>query len=314
MNEVDALRLERTALLDELETIYRQVEVEFYARGREQEITYQELRERNKELQRRLDELQETQRMLIRSERLAAMGEMAAAIVHEIRNPLTVILVRTEMMQEHRDRSAQNLEMILRSAEYLKKLTENVLHFSRAQMGDARSLDLNEVVFELEAFVKPIVRNVEMQLEVDPEIPKVLADPSQVEQVLMNLVLNALDAVGSNGQVTLTTGRGSVEETVKQEIEANRPHKLAIEMRESGLAGDFAYVEVRDRGPGIRPGDLDHLFEAFFTTKETGKGTGLGLSIVRTIVAEWGGNVLVASTEGEGTSFKVFLPCVRETA
>lgn len=318
--QVEGLKQENTFLLNELEIIYRKVEEHLLASGHEREIAYQELRDRNRELQDRLEELekahrelQETQQMLIRSERMAAMGEMAAAIVHEIKNPLTVIIGRVELMMLVGDGvRRQDLEILLKWGEYLRDLVENILRFARHHRGKACDLDLNALLTKLEAFVKPIIRHVAVQVDLTPGILHITADPGQIEQVLMNLVLNALDAVGRRGRIYLTTGRGSIRAAIEQEVAAGRPHKLAIETEEA-LTGDFVFAEVRDDGPGISEGHLSQIFEAFFTTKGAEKGTGLGLSIARTILTEWGGNILVSSTEGQGASFKVFLPSARQT-
>jgi signal transduction histidine kinase len=319
--QVEGLEQEKTFLLNELEAIYRKVEEHLLASGHEREVAYQELRGRNRELQDRLEELekahrelQETQQMLIRSERMAAMGEMAAAIVHEIKNPLTVIIGRVElMMLVGEGVRRQDLETLLKWSEYLRDLVENILRFARHHRGKACELDLNALLTKLEAFVKPIIRHASVRLGLAPGIPRVVADPGQIEQVLMNLVLNALDAVGRRGHISLNTGRGSIQAAVEQEVRAGRPHRLAIEMEGEALTGDFVFAEVRDDGPGISEAHMGRLFEAFFTTKGAEKGTGLGLSIARTILTEWGGNILASSAEGQGASFKVFLPSARQT-
>ncbi len=318
--QVEALKQEKAHLLNELETSYRQMEEHLLASDREREIAYQELRERNRELQNRLEELErahrelrEAQRMLVRSERLAAMGEMAAAIVHELKNPLAVIIAQMSwILDQDSSPTKRSLERVLEASENLRDLVENVLGFARHHRGEAHDLDLNALLTELKAFVEPILKGAEVALDLEPDLPRVLADPAQIEQVLMNLTLNAVDAVGGNGRICLATSGGSIQEAVEEEARAGRPHMLAVEVGEETLAKRFVSAEVRDSGPGISEGHLAHLFEAFFTTKGEEKGTGLGLSIARTIVREWDGNILVSSTEGQGASFRVFLPPMAE--
>ncbi|MDA0746424.1 MAG: ATP-binding protein [bacterium] len=318
--EVLVLQQERDSLLAELQKAYLEMEEHLLSSGREQKIAYQVLRDRNEELQERLDELEkahqdlkEAQRMLIRSERLAAMGEMAAAIVHEIKNPLAVIIGRASWLLSDDQAPAQrSLEFILKAGQHLKSLVEDVLNFARHHRGKAQNLDLNEVISELKAFLTPVTRMARLELELAPDLPWVLCDPGQVEQVLTNLVLNALDATEKKGHIRLISSRGSIQKSLDAETEAKCPYVLASEMAEEVLAADFACLEVRDNGPGIPEETLSHIFEAFYTTKGESEGTGLGLSIARTIVGEWGGNILVASRAGEGTSFRVYLPVDRE--
>ena len=314
--EVETLKRERALLLDELESAYLRMEAQLLGSEHEREIPYQELRDRNAQLEFRLGELekahhelQETQRMLIRSERLAAMGEMAAAIVHEIKNPLTIILGRIGLVEYEGGVIGQkDLDVIGRAAEYLKGLADNVLRFARQHEGEARSTDLNQVIAGLEDFVKPIIRSVDLHLDLNRNIPRALADSGQAEQVLVNLIINAVDALQDGGEVTLRTGTGTVKDAVAAERAAGRPYMLAIETEEGASTGPYVFGEVRDNGPGIGERDLERIFETFFTTKPEGEGTGLGLSICRTIVGGWGGNILIASTKGQGVSSKVFLP------
>ena len=125
----------------------------------------------------------------------------------------------------------------------------------------------------------------------------------------MNLILNALDAVGDRGLIQVGTGTSSIQSAVAEEIRTGRNWVLAVETDEEVQAEECVYAEVQDNGPGIQKAHMTRLFESFFTTKGEEKGTGLGLSISRTILSELGGNILVASSEGSGTTFKVFLPC-----
>ena len=169
-------------------------------------------------------------------------------------------------------------------------------------------MDINNLVKGIVTLVKPFVRNLEVSTDLVSGLPSVRVNPSQVEQVLMNLVLNSVAAVGRVGEITVSTGRTTICLALRREDLRGRPHALVIQMDEEALSFENIVVEVADNGPGIREDHLLEIFEAFFTTKGDGEGTGLGLAIARSIIGEWGGNILVASREGEGASFRVFLP------
>ena len=318
-SQVSALELERAAMLDELEAVYVQMEEHLSAARLERDIAYQGLRERNLELEQRLAELekalhdlQETQQMLIRSERLAAMGEMAAAMVHEIRNPLSVIIGSADLLRLGGGDPQKDLELLLKASEFLMDLSHNILQFSRHHRGKASDFDLNALITKLEALVKPLFKIVDLRFALRGGLPLVRADPNQIEQVIMNLILNALDAVGHGGLIQVATGTGSIQKAVAEEVRTGRYWALAVETDEEVQAGECVYAEVQDNGPGIHKAHMSRLFESFFTTKGEEKGTGLGLSIARTILSEWGGNILVASSEGSGATFKVFLPRLKD--
>jgi len=314
--QIERLATENAALLEELETAYREMETLVESAEREQALTYEALRERNQDLQSRLEELEathqelkEAQQLLVRSERLAAMGEMAAAIVHELKNPLNVMLGRLDLMKyDDLPVTPKDIDALHRSAVYLVKLTENILGFARQHQGVAELLIIDDLIQAVISFVQPIYKGVHIDLQLDPQTPLVHIDASKVEQVIMNLVLNAIDAMDKQGALFLATGRGTVAEAVTLAEQEARKWVLAIDIDKADQDQEFVYVIVKDDGPGIPEDNLARLFEAFFTTKEKGKGTGLGLSIVRTIVEEWGGNILLDSLEDEGAQFKVFIP------
>ena len=222
---------------------------------------------------------------------------------------MTGILGNLELMHVYKKLPTEKqLEVLYQSAQYLHRLTNNILGFSRKQKGVACEVDLNRVLENLMGFLTPFYKRVEIEMVPDPEIPEAWADPNKVEQILMNLVLNAVDAMDKRGEVRLESGKGTILDAVAQMKEAGRPSTLAVEMSASELEKEYVIARVVDNGPGISAEHLGRVFEAFYTTKEEGKGTGLGLSIVRTIVEEFGGNLLLDSKEGEGAVFTVFLP------
>lgn len=314
-----ALEAENSHLLDELEMAYRQMEAVLLAGNRERRVTYNELGQRNKELQQMLAELgtshnqlQEAQRMLLRAERMSAMGQMAAAIVHEINGPLTVIAAQAEMLliEEQEETRKADLQGILDAALRLGDLARNSLLFSRRRHVPPGLFDLNKKVRDVQRFFAPLTKEVEVEVALDEQLPQVTASPSQVEQVLTNFMLNALDAMGEQreGRLCIATGAAAPAALIAREEADGRRTCLALEADADFLQQTAAYAQVRDSGAGIAAGEMDEIFEAFFTTKDEEKGTGLGLAISRSIAADHRGNILVASTPGAGASFSLLLP------
>ena len=312
----DELRQENAQLLNELESVYREAEGLLLAVDNERVAAYRELKERNRDLENRLEELNaaheelgQAQKMLVRSERMAAMGEMASSIVHEIRNPLHVIGGHVELLMSRMEHGqAGNLAEIAKALGRLQGLTENVLRFSRKQSKHKSDIDLNAIVDQLLTFMTPVLKTVTVRLAFGRDIPPVHADVSQVEQVLMNLLLNAQEALDGTGEVVLETGSETIEQAMSRECRAGRICTLAVEQGAEAMTTEFVFVEVRDSGPGIPADLLPKIFQPFVTSKS--EGTGLGLSISRTIVENWGGNILAASNPGQGAGFRVFLPMI----
>lgn len=315
----EALKAENLHLLDELEMAYRQMEAVMVVGNRERRMAYDELRQRNEELQRRLAELgtshaqlQETQRMLLRAERMSAMGQMAAAIVHEINGPLTVIAAQAEMLliTEREESRKAELQGIFDAALRLGDLAHNSLLFSRRRHIPPGLFDLNKKVRDVQRFFAPLTKEVEVEVAFDDQLPQVTASPSQVEQVLTNFMLNALDAMGEleEARLCIATGAAAPAALIAREEATGRRTCLALEAAPDFLQQTAAYVQVRDSGAGIAVDEMDEIFEAFFTTKDEEKGTGLGLAISRSIAADHQGNILVASKPGAGASFSLLLP------
>lgn len=310
--ELEALKAERLALLDELEATYKQLEEVLSTKNYETEITYQELRKRNQELQQNLAELQETQHMLVHSERLSAMGQMAAAIVHELNNPLTVLSGRVQMLLarerlEYRD----EIVHIREATRKLTEMTRNILRFARRKHLDqgALPLDLNPLIEEVLNFFLPLMKKIELHTELTPALPQVWGNATQIEQVMTNLMVNAADAIEDQPErgLLVSTGMGNLAGMLAIEQERGWETRFALPVQERDLQRDSVFAAVADKGPGIGAENMDQLFEAFFTTKGPGKGTGLGLAICRSIAENLQGNILVASKVGEGAIFRLIL-------
>lgn len=315
-----ALTEENARLLEELERAYLQMESYLLASQEEADVAYRELERKNRQLERRLQELEEThtelreaERQLIHSERLAAMGQLAASIVHELRTPLTIIqgnieLFLMDMGQRDEEAERELLNLVLEQCGRLSGLVENTLSFSRRQEIRATSVEVNGVLEDLLNFLRNVKgKGVEVQTEFQLGLPRLRGDPNHLQQVFMNLILNALDAMEGRGSLQITTGLTKMGDVLQTQMDAC-PYVLALEVGEERMNDRVVYVEIRDEGRGISEKHLERIFEPFYTTKEKGKGTGLGLAICRSILEKYGGNILVASREGEGVRTNVLLP------
>ena len=234
------------------------------------------------------------------AQKMEAVGRLAGGIAHDFNNLLTVMTSCSELLLgdlEHEDRRRGDVEEIRRAAQRAAALTRQLLAFSRKQILQPTLLDLNSVVSEMERMLLRVLgEDILLETRLDPDLGFVRADHGQVEQVLMNLVVNARDAMPDGGRIFIET----------RNIDA---HVLDLD-----AAGDETAValEVRDEGHGIPPEAMPYIFEPFYTTKELGKGTGLGLSTVYGIVKQSGGEVEVESTPGTGSLFRIVLPRYRE--
>ena len=313
----EKLQAENTYLLDELEMAYRQMEGILSVSDLETQIAYQELRARNRELQQRLSEieqahvqLKQAQRMLVRSERMSAMGQMASAIIHEINNPLAVISGHLELLLKEENTEEQEFVFTAmhRGTQRLKDLTRNILNFSRKKHAEVSDLNLNSVCDDLLTFFLPLTQGIDVHTSFNFELPEVRGDATQIEQVITNLLVNALDATRNvdRGLIEIATGAAAAEEVASEEEERGWSVFRALSSDVDDVP--MAFAEVRDNGPGIATESMAEIFEAFFTTKDENVGTGLGLAICRSIADSCRGEILLASKVGEGTSFRFFLP------
>jgi PAS domain S-box-containing protein len=233
------------------------------------------------------------------AQKMEAVGRLAAGIAHDFNNLLTIINGYSEMMVDEQPSPAiaEMAGSIRQAGERAAVLTRQLLTFSRQQVMQPRVLDLNARVREIEPLLRRTLgEEIELAVQLAPELPAVQTDPSQLDQILMNLALNARDALPRQG--------GRIE------IATARTHLSGASLRaHPGLgAGDYAVLSVRDNGAGMPPEVRSHIFEPFFTTKPQGQGTGLGLPTVFGIARQSGGTVLVETNPGQGTLMRVLLP------
>jgi PAS domain S-box-containing protein len=259
------------------------------------------LRESHHRLEETLVELRRTQDQLVRQERLAAVGQLAAGIAHDFNNILTSILGFAELIQMAPDTPApirQKLEHIITPAQKAALLVRQILDFSRKSIRQVQQLELGGFIQQTLGFLRhSITDNIRMQVKVEPGKYRLNADPTQLQQALTNLVVNARDAMPEGGRLT---------------IELTHRHFGPGQPRPDNCTdltpGEWVALAVTDTGTGIPADVLPHIFEPFFTTKGVGQGTGLGLSQVYGIVRQHGGCIEVSSREGQGTTFTLYLP------
>ncbi len=245
---------------------------------------------------------EELSAQLRQAQKMEAVGQLAGGIAHDFNNLLTAISCNVELLLDeipvtdaHRDDVVQIREAAARAA----ALTRQLLAFSRRQVLQPTSLDLNATVGNMDRLLRRVLSaDVQLHTALHAAVPPVYADAGQMEQVLMNLVLNARDAMHAGG--TILVG------TAPLQLDAPLAHRFGVVP-----AGEYVALSVKDAGSGIHSDVLGRLFEPFFTTKAHGKGTGLGLATVHGIVAQSSGHIVVDTTVGKGTTFTVYLPVAR---
>jgi PAS domain S-box-containing protein len=240
---------------------------------------------------------------LRQSQKMEAIGRLAGGVAHDFNNLLTAINGYADILAAGiapDDGRRADVEEIRRAGDRAASLTRQLLALSRRQVFQPIVIDLNDVVAGIAPMLRRLVgEQIELHCPATPNLGRVRADPSQIEQVLLNLVVNARDAMPSGGTLTIETADAELDD------EYARTHPAVI-------PGRYVLLAVRDTGMGMDKPTMEHLFEPFFTTKALGEGTGLGLATVYGIVAQSGGNVTASSEPGQGSLFRVLLPRVAE--
>ena len=239
---------------------------------------------------------------LRQAQKMEAVGRLAGGIAHDFNNLLTAIRGNAELMS-HRVKKdpamAAEVDEILHAADRAASLTRQLLAFSRKQILQPITIDINEIIGAVARMARRLIgTDVQLKLQLAKSVSKVLADPAQIEQVLLNLIVNARDAMPNGGMITV--------QTANVHLDAEAP-----QVSQAGIAsGPFVMLAVTDNGIGMDQATQARIFEPFFTTKETGRGTGLGLSTVYGIIRQTGGAITVDSERGKGASFRVYLPAL----
>lgn len=238
------------------------------------------------------------------AQRMEAMGRLVGGVAHDFANLLTLIAGYSEILLNRigsKDPLRPELEEIRNAAARGGRMTSQLLGFTRGQTAERRPLDLNTLIGDMERMLRPILgEHIELETALSPDLGKVTADAGQMEQVILNLILNARDAMPTGGRIRV--------ETANVELDA------ATAAARGATPGPSVMLTISDTGHGIDAESIERVFEPFFTTKEQGKGTGLGLSTVHTVVKQSGGEVWVRSRPGQGATFSICLPRARAEA
>ena len=249
------------------------------------------LKQSREQLEMTVETLKTTQAQLIQSEKLSGIGEFVAGVAHELNNPLTSVMGFSELLAQAdgNPQHKRHLDMIHKSALRCQKIVQSLLSFARRHQPERKVVCLNRLVEGALEILNYQLRtsNIEVTTSLDPDLPQAMVDPHQVQQVFLNLINNA-----------------------RQAIEAHQP-KGRIKITTTA-SGPQVRVTIQDNGPGIPPESLSKIFDPFFTTKEVGKGTGLGLSLCYGIIKEHGGTITPRSKPGEGATFIIELPVTHE--
>ena len=252
----------------------------------------EELSEANNRLMQEVSERERVQSALVQSQKMEAVGQLTGGIAHDFNNLLTVIFGNLEMIQRRtgEERTAKLADFAAQAAERAAKLTHQLLAFSRTQRLTLKPVDLNALIEGMsDLLARTIGPQIEIVMDLDPGQPWAMADANQLELAILNLSINARDAMADGGVLTISSTVSPASDGVLQ-------------------SGDYGVISVRDTGSGIPAHLLTKVFDPFFTTKPIGKGTGLGLSQVFGIAQQSGGTVQIDSVEGEGTTLRIWLP------
>lgn len=281
-NEIGTLSLSLARMTDKLKDDKQEIENHIHS-----------LEESNAQLKR-------AQHEVIRSEKLSSLGRLAAGVAHEIGNPIGIILGYVEILRQQDNTPVEHADALSRLENEVMRIDNiirELLSFSRPTTVAPHPILVNSIIEDAASFIahQKAFRRIQLELHLAEDLPRVMADEGQLQQVLVNLFLNAMDAMPEGGTVSITTGHSSLGRT---------------DFPESVSAPPAMSITVKDTGTGIEGKDLNKIFDPFYTTKCPGKGTGLGLSVCLSIVESFGGRLSVESPSGQGAIFRITLPTV----
>jgi signal transduction histidine kinase len=265
--------------------------------------TNKELRNRTEELERREEELRKAQEQLLQSQKMEAIGRLAGGVAHDFNNLLTAIRGYGDLLLQSlkpEDAEYRFMEEIRAATQRAADLTQQLLAFGRRQILQPQVINFNEIITGLDGILRRLIdEDIELSYKLEPELESVKVDPNRMEQVLMNLVINARDAMPRGGRLTIATSNREIGEA---QVEGYQEIK----------SGQYIMTEVSDTGIGMDKELTNRIFEPFFSTKTKGQGSGMGLATVYGIVRQSGGQVSVHSEPNGGTTFTIILPRVPE--
>jgi len=248
-----------------------------------------------------ITERKELEQQLLQSQKMEAVGQLAGGVAHDFNNILTAIVGYADLLAAELrgdSRQLEDVEEIRKAARRAAALTRQLLSFSRKEVLEPKIIDVNDVVMNLDKMLRSLIsENIELKTMLADDIEAARVDPNQLEQVIMNLAINARDAMPEGGTLTVETANATLDDDY-----ASR--------HVSVIPGDYVMIAVTDTGCGMSEEIKARIFEPFFTTKPAGRGTGLGLSTVYGIVKQSGGNIWLYSEPGKGTTFKIYLPAI----
>jgi hypothetical protein len=300
------------------------------------------LRENQESLESHLESLETTnkklkqaQEELLRTEKLASIGRFAAGVAHEVGNPLGAILGYTSILEQdgiEGEEAKDYLKRIEREIERINRIVRELLDFARPSRGEVKEIDVNPVLqntLSLLSFQKGF-KHIQTEIDLQPRLPRVRGDETQLSQVFVNMILNALDAMPDGGTLRIQTRTFIVEAPLSDPLQKlypprrkgdplaadyshlRKPDPLSTMLTKFSRGDSLVQIIISDTGTGIKEEDLKQIFDPFFTTKDPDRGTGLGLSVSLRIVESTGGEIKVESQLGIGTRFEIYLPALQE--
>jgi signal transduction histidine kinase/CheY-like chemotaxis protein len=252
-----------------------------------------------------ITERKELEKQLIQSQRLEAIGRLSGGIAHDFNNLMTAVVGYSDLLTMklvHDSDICKDIEQIKKAGQSAASLSRQLLAFSRKQILQPRVVDLNHIVDDIDKVLQRVIgEDISLITVLEPQLGYISVDPGQMEQVIMNIAVNARDAMPNGGKLTIETGNVYQDERYAQKYLGFQP-------------GSYVMLAMTDTGTGMDEETKSHIFEPFFTTKEEGKGTGLGMSTVYGIVRQSNGHIFVYTEPGRGTTFKIYLPRIEGNA